>query len=415
MYIERTLEEQIYKESKFYPVLVLTGPRQVGKTTLLRHCADADRNYVSLDTLENRELAKRDPSLFLGRFPPPVTIDEIQYAPELLPYIKAAVDGENGRPGMFWLTGSQQFHMMRDVSESLAGRARILNMRGLSQGEKLGLPRTPPFFPSLEYARKRADALAASPFFPGALSLKSVFERIWTGSFPALFGAPKERWEGFYDSYVQTYIERDIRSLALVSGELSFLRFMRVLAARNAQLLNCAEISNEVGVSQPTVKSWISVLRTGGVIYLLEPYFPNVSKRAVKSPKVYFADTGLACYLAGWFDAETLERGAAAGAAFEAYAVSEILKSYWNNGLNPRLFFYRDSYKREIDLLLEERGTLHPVEIKKTSRPSAGDVSAFALLGKAAAESTGSAAVVCMAPTHTPVEKDVCAVPVGYV
>lgn len=407
MYIERTIEAQIKKESEFYPVLVLTGPRQVGKTTVLKECESDTRSYVSLDTLENRELAKNDPNLFLQRFPAPVLIDEIQYAPELLPYIKAIVDSGNQKPGMFWLTGSQQFHMMKNVSESLAGRARILHMQGLSQDEKENRPDTPPFLPTAEYIQSRAKNAPAS-------DLKKTFETIWKGSFPKLYSASNERWAGFYESYLQTYIERDIRALAIVSDELSFLKFMRVLAARNAQLLNYSEISNEVGVSQPTIKSWVSILNTSGIIYLLEPYSTNLTKRAIKTPKVYFTDTGMACYLTGWLTPETLELGAMNGHMFESYVVMEILKSYWNNGIRPNVCFYRDTDKNEVDMIIEANGILHPVEIKKSSNPSKGDISGFEALKKLKGVNVGYGAVVCMAATHLPITDTVSSVPIAY-
>lgn len=407
MYIKRTIEAQIKHESEFYSVLVLTGPRQVGKTTVLKECGGKTRNYVSLDTLENRELAKRDPNLFLQRFPAPVLIDEIQYAPELLPYIKAIVDNENQKEGLFWLTGSQQFHLMKDVSESLAGRARILHLQGLSQGEKEKRPDTTPFIPTSEYINLRANKALAS-------DINKTFEMIWKGSFPKLYSASNERWAGFYDSYIKTYIERDIRTLALVSDELSFLKFMRVLAARNAQILNYSEISNEVGVSQPTIKSWVSILNTSGVIYLLEPYFTNLTKRAIKTPKVYFTDTGLACYLTGWRTPEILELGAMSGPMLESYVITEILKSYWNNGVNPNVWFYRDIDKNEVDLVIEENGVLHPIEIKKSSNPSKRDISGFEALRKLKGVKVGNGAVVCMATTHLPISDTVSAVPVAY-
>lgn len=407
MYIKRTIEALIKRESEFYPVLVLTGPRQVGKTTVLKECESDTRNYVSLDILENRYLAKNDPGLFLQRFPVPVLIDEIQYAPELLPYIKSIVDGENQKPGMFWLTGSHQFHMMKNVSESLAGRARILHMQGLSQGEKENHPNTPPFLPTAEHIRSRAKNTSIS-------DLKKIFEKIWKGSFPKLYPAPSERWAGFYDSYLKTYIEQDIRTLALVANELSFLKFMRVLAARNAQILNYSEISNEVGVSQPTIKSWVSILNTSGVIYLLEPYFTNLTKRAIKTPKVYFTDTGLACYLTGWRTPETLELGAMSGPMLESYVITEILKSYWNNGVNPNVWFYRDIDKNEVDLVIEENGILYPIEIKKSSNPSKRDISGFEALKKVKGVNVGNGAIVCMAATHLPITDTVSSIPMAY-
>ncbi len=404
MYIQRTLEQSIQQLAQFYPVLLITGPRQVGKTTVLKNCDADKRTYVSLDTLENRELAKRDPALFLQRFPAPVLIDEIQYAPELFPYIKAAVD-EQGESGMFWLTGSQQFHLMKNVSESLAGRVGILRLQGFSQAEKNRQPCSAPFLPTTEYLAQKENIIS---------DLKSVFHTIWKGSYPKLFEADDSLWEIYYESYLQTYIERDIKELSSVNNELDFLKFMRTLAARTGQLLNYADIAADVGVSQPTIKAWLSVLSASGLVYILQPYSNNVTNRIVKTPKVYFMDTGLACYLTGWKTPETLETGAMNGAFFETYVVSEIIKSYWHNGKNPNIYFYRDKDKKEIDVILEENGNLYPIEIKKKANPTSDDVKAFGLLNKFKAKiSTGG--VVCMAQTYLPMTKDVNIIPVGYI
>lgn len=403
MYIQRTLEQSIRRLAQFYPVLLITGPRQVGKTTVLKNCDKENRTYVSLDTLENRELAKRDPALFLQRFPAPVLIDEIQYAPELFPYIKAIVD-EKGDSGMFWLTGSQQFHLMKNVSESLAGRVGILRLQGFSQAEKNSTPCSAAFLPTTEYLAQRKSNT----------DLKSIYYNIWKGSYPKLFRADDSLWEIYYESYLQTYIERDIKELNSVNNELDFLKFMRTLAARTGQLLNYADIAADVGVSQPTIKSWLSVLVASGLVYTLQPYSNNITNRIVKTPKVYFMDTGLACYLTGWKTPETLEVGAMNGAFFETYAVSEIIKSYWHNGKNPNIYFYRDKDKKEIDVILEENGFLYPLEIKKKSNPTLDDVKAFSLLKKFNMK-IGKGGVICMAPTHLPLTENINIIPVGYV
>jgi len=403
MYIQRTLEQSIRQLAQFYPVLLITGPRQVGKTTVLKNCDKENRTYVSLDTLENRELAKRDPALFLQRFPAPVLIDEIQYAPELFPYIKAIVD-EKGESGMFWLTGSQQFHLMKNVSESLAGRVGILRLQGFSQAEKNRTPCSAAFLPTAEYLAQRT----------AVTDLKSIYYNIWKGSYPKLFSADDTLWEIYYESYLQTYIERDIKELSSVNNELDFLKFMRTLAARTGQLLNYADIAADVGVSQPTIKSWLSVLVASGLVYTLQPYSNNITNRIVKTPKVYFMDTGLACYLTGWKTPETLEIGAMNGAFFETYVVSEIIKSYWHNGKNPNIYFYRDKDKKEIDVILEENGFLYPLEIKKKSNPTLDDVKAFGLLKKFNMK-VGMGGVICMAPTHLPLTENINIIPVGYI
>ncbi|MDR1290027.1 MAG: AAA family ATPase, partial [Planctomycetaceae bacterium] len=278
MYISRTIQDKIFKTSHFFPVLLVNGPRQSGKTTVLKHCMQAtnepQRNYVTLDTLENRELAVRDPALFLQRFPAPLLIDEIQYAPELLPYIKAIVDEKN-QAGMYWITGSQQFRLMKNVSESLAGRIGILNLQGFSQSEKFGCPATPVFLPDSNYLEQQS---AKRP----KQDLRTIYEIIWKGSFPKLWTAENEQWKTYYDSLVQTYLERDIRDLTSISDELIFVKFLKVIAARTGQLINFTEVAKDIGVSQPTVKSWLSVLQTSGLVYLLQPYYAEVVLKSIK-------------------------------------------------------------------------------------------------------------------------------------
>jgi predicted AAA+ superfamily ATPase len=404
-YLKRTIEDSIAKASRFFPVVMLTGPRQVGKTTVFKNCEGSNerkRAYVSLDTLENRELAFNDPALFLQRFTPPVLIDEIQYAPGLLSYIKAIVDERPEDSGLFWLTGSQQFQLMKGVSESLAGRVGILRLQGFSQGEKLGRPQSKPFLPTQNW-----------PDDSRPLSLEQTYGLIWKGSFPRLYQADTDNWQMFYDAYVQTYIERDIKSLSAVSSELNFLKFIKAVAARTGQLVNYADLAGDVDISQPTAKGWLSLLVTSGLVYLLQPYSRNVTKRLVKTPKLYFMDTGLACYLTGWKTPEVLEAGAMSGAMFETYVVSEIIKTYWHNGEEPNLYFYRDSDGKEVDLLIEDSGTLYPVEIKKKSNPARSDITAFSAL-EALKTPIGPGAVICQAKTHLPVTETVTSIPAGY-
>lgn len=405
MYIKRTLEQSIIDMSKFFPVVMVTGPRQVGKTTVLQNCEKSPRTYVSLDTLEYRELAKKDPALFLQRFPAPVLIDEIQYAPELLPYIKAIVDKEQ-KEGMFWLTGSQQFHLMKNVSESLAGRVGILHLQGLSQDEKDNRAKSAPFIPTIKYIQQKAN-------YKPQTDLNLVYERIWKGSYPKLYPADSTYWEIFYSSYLQTYVERDIKALSAVGNELNFVKFMRSLAARTAQLINYTEIANDVGVTVHTIQAWLSILQTSGLVYVMQPYSNNVGKRFIKTPKVYFMDTGLVCYLTGWKTPQTLEAGAMNGEMLETYVVSEILKSYWHNGKQPNIYYYRDKDKREIDILLEQDGTFYPVEIKKKSNPDTKDIRAFKVLDGLGIK-CGPGAVICLAATHLPITQDVTAIPIGY-
>lgn len=405
MYRARSLEASLKLISQFSPVVVLTGPRQVGKTTVLQHTEQEGRQYVSLDSLANRHLAQNDPELFLQRYPAPVLIDEIQYAPELFPYIKAIVDRDR-KAGMYWLTGSQQYHLMQHVTESLAGRVGILQLQGFSQAEKNNQPQLPAFLPTPSLLEERAKAQPVQ-------SLHQLYHTIWKGSYPQMEGSDDAFWEIFYDSYLQTYIQRDVRELSSVGNLLDFMKFMQVLAARTAEELNFTTISKIVGVSVPTIKSWVSILEASGVIYLLQPFSSNLSKRLTKTPKVYFLDTGLVSYLCAWKSAEVLELGAMSGEILETYVVSEILKSYWHQGKNPRVSFYRDKDGREIDLLIEENGKFYPIEIKKKSNPSIADIKAFTRLASLKL-SLGEGAVICLASTHLPIKEGVTAVPAWY-
>lgn len=403
MYFGRTLEKTIRRASKFFPVILVTGPRQVGKTSVLRNC-ETKRNYVTLDTVEEQILAKQDPKRFLEKYRPPLLIDEIQYAPQLLPYIKAIVDKEK-KKGMYWITGSQQFNLMADVTESLAGRVGILNLQGFSQSEKDNAADTVPFLPLKKLLIKKENTSNVT---------KNIFHRIWKGSYPALFTASDKNWKMFYDSYIKTYIERDVRQITKVSDELLFVNFLRALAARTSQLVNYANIACEIGINETTVKSWLSILQTSGLIYLLQPYSNNLTKRILKTPKLYFMDTGLVCYLTKWNTPETLENGAFSGAIFETYVISEILKSYWHNGESPSVYFYRDKDKREVDVILEENGKLYPLEIKQKSNPNTDDIKNFAALSQFKKE-IAPGGVLCLASTWLPLGKQDFVIPVSYI
>lgn len=400
MYIARTLMAALERASATFPAVLVTGPRQVGKTTLLEHAAEQGRRYVSLDSPTIRSLARNDPELFFQTYSPPLLIDEVQYAPGLFPFIKMIADRQK-KNGLFWMTGSQQFQLMKHVSESLAGRVAILDLLGLSQAEKAGRPDTPPFHPEN----------TAAPSAPPP-TLRGVYALIQKGSYPALYADPKLDGETFYSSYIRTYLERDVHDLLNVSNEATFVNFMRAVAARTGQLLNYADLSRDLGVSQNTVKAWLSVLQTSGIVYLLQPYAKNLTSRLIKSPKLYFLDTGLCCYLTGWNTPETLEAGAMSGALLETYVVSEIIKSYWHNGMRPWLSFYRDKNACEIDLLIEKNGVLHPIEIKKTAAPRGTDIRHFAAL-KNHGLSTGHGAVICFVPQRLPMNRDVDMIPVG--
>ncbi len=406
MFLERTLANTLLQTAETFPVVLVTGPRQVGKTTLLQACAPEGMTYVSLDDPGTRQLATDDPALFLQRFPPPVLIDEIQYAPDLFPYIKLSVD-QSGRAGQFWLTGSQQFHLMRNVSETLAGRVAILKLLGLGMVEQHGhAAKSSPFLPI-------PDGLATRSEYAPDLTLMDIFRRIWTGSFPAIALNPDVDRDVFYSSYLQTYIQRDVRDLTRVGDESAFTHFIRATAARTGQLLNMADLARDSDVDPKTAKSWLSILQTSGLIYLLEPYHSNRTKRLVKAPKLYFLDTGLCSYLVKWTSPEALEAGAMAGHILETFLFTEILKSYWHDGKEAPVSFYRDRDKKEIDLLIERDGSLYPVEFKKAARPDKRQAKQFRILDKLSLP-RGHGGIVCLTQNWLPITDDVDAIPAGY-
>ena len=401
VYLQRTAESVIKKYSNIFKVVLITGARQVGKSTLLKYC-DAKRKYVTLDDLAERELAINDPQLFLQRHKAPIIIDEIQYAPNLLSYIKMVVDTSDAK-GQYWLTGSQQFQLMENVSESLAGRVGIVDLMGLSLSELNKSVKDKPFFPSLEYIESMRDR--SKPY-----TTEEIFQIIYNGSYPALNNGESADRDAFYNSYIRTYIERDIRDLSSVSDEMKFLKFIRIVAARTGQVLKYSELANEAEISQPTAKSWLSILISSNIVYLLEPYYKNITKRMTQMPKLYFLDTGLCSYLTGWSSPEVIEKGAMSGAFFETFVISEILKSYRHNGERPLLYWYRDIDQKEIDLIIEKDSKLHPVEIKLTANPNKSMAKHFSTI-----KDRGIGAIVCMKNTDFPITSDVNAIPVGYI
>ncbi len=406
MDIKRTLSDHILETSKHFKVVLLTGPRQVGKTTLLRTLAKKSRSYVTLDDLDARAAAEQDPAAFISRLSFPVLIDEVQYAPSLFSYIKMKVD-EDKKPGQFWLTGSQQFAMMKNISDSLAGRVAILDMQGISLAEEEKRPKTPPFIPTEEVLLARRKI--AKP-----LNAQEVYTKIWRGSFPDVVVANGKNWETFYASYLTSYTEKDVRDYHRVDDLMQFRKFMQVVASRTGQMLNYSTIANDVGVAMKTVKTWFNVLEATGLVAVIQPYFNNLTKRAVKTPKFHFLDTGLSCYLTGWVTPEVLEKGAMAGAMLETYVVSEILKSYIHNGKQPHLYYYADKDKREVDLLIEEAGKLHPIEVKKSSSVRNMNFKGFDFLENAKAD-IGHGAVICLTDKLLPMGEGIDAVPVGYI
>jgi hypothetical protein len=404
-YIERTLESFFKKASMQFPVMLVTGARQVGKTTFLKHLEEKGRTYITLDDPLVLSLAKEDPALFMQRFPAPVIIDEIQYAPELLPYIKIGVDRAQ-KPGLFWLTGSQQFHVMKGVSESLAGRVGITQLCGFSRREATGQGKgLKPFLPQLNVIQQKIET-------GRSISLKELFSIIWRGSFPFMVINDEIDRNLFYSSYVQTYLQRDIRDLARVGDEMAFLRFLRASAARSGQLLNLADLARDADVAPNTAKSWLSILQASGIIYLLEPYHTNITKRLIKTPKLYFIDTGLCAWLTEWSSPETLEAGAMSGSILETWIMSELLKSWWHNGLKAPFYFYRDKDQKEIDLLIIQDGVIHPLEFKKSASPDKNMINHFQVLQKLNMP-VGSGGIICLAQESLPLTEKFMSIPVG--
>ena len=407
-YISRHMESRVLELSKSYAAILLTGPRQAGKTTMLRKLAEKEnigRGYVTLDDLAERDMAKNDPSLFLQLHKPPMLIDEVQYAPELFTYIKMHID-EHHTPGAFWMTGSQIFRLMRGVQESLAGRVALLHMSPMSQREITGAPCVP-FTTDME-------ALLAQRNRMQPVTTPELFARLWRGSMPGLVSGQFPDRNIFYSSYLSTYVERDVRELSNSVDALKFNRFITAVAARCSQLLNYKALADDADIYQPTAKSWVNILETLGIIFLLHPYSNNVLKRTIKTPKVYFYDTGLVCYLTRWSSPEVAESGAMSGALLENFAVSEIVKGYQNAGLEPYLYFYRDRDAKEIDVILEGDGKLCPLEIKKTAMPDKRLTHVFGVIDKSPLQ-LGTGAVLCMAEKFSAIDKDNLIVPVWMI
>ncbi|MCB6992496.1 ATP-binding protein [bacterium 210820-DFI.6.37] len=422
-YIKRAAEATVARISKMFPVLLVTGPRQVGKTTLLQRLAEIERDtgierkYVTLDDPDVRYLAKHDPALFLQRYSPPVMIDEIQYATELLPYIKMSVD-HTKRKGDFWITGSQAFRLMKNVSESLAGRVGIVNLLGLSDAEIYQEP-SQPFQTDSEWLMNRLSERTQK-------GLNEIYSRIFKGSMPELYADRNVDWETYYRSYVDTYLQRDIRNLVQVADEMQFYNFMTIVAAHTAKPVVYQELATAAGISAPTAKKWLSILISSHIIALVQPYHNNVLKRVVKMPLLHFLDTGLAAYLLKWGNPEALERGAMSGAFFESYVFSEIYKSYLNAGKEPPIFYYRDKDQKEIDLLLYQNGELSPIEIKKAASPGKAAIKNFNVLEPVTREEAfeglsalkvkiGAGSVICMANDLLPVDEKNWYVPVWLI
>jgi predicted AAA+ superfamily ATPase len=388
-----------------FGAVCVTGARQTGKSTLIQN------NYpgissITFDDMRMLESAKNEPATFIESFALPVFIDEIQYAPNLFPYIKIHID-KHRKKGEFLMSGSQKFHLMKNASESLAGRVGILELYGLSLREIRGDTFRENFIPMKEYISARNKSHIS-------ISQQDLWHIIWRGSYPELVANPEFDWDIFYRAYVTTYIERDVRALAQVGDEIKFYQFMQGCAAITGRLLNLAGLARDIGISTSTAERWISILKTSNIIHLLEPYHNNILKRAVKTPKLYFLDTGLACYLTRWENEEVLKVGAMAGAMFETFVIAEILKSYSNNGSDADLYFYRDKEQKEIDLLIHRNGTLYPIEIKKHADASRNDIKAFGIIDRIPGVIRGEGCVLCTTNEAYPLTASDMAIGIGW-
>lgn len=404
MYISRIIESKLKYLSEHFRVVMVCGARQVGKTTLLNRIREENKQiqYVTLDYPRLRTLAREDPELFLQQYQTPLIIDEIQYAPELLPYIKIRVD-EADQNGLYYLTGSQMFYMMKNVSESLAGRVGILSMYSLSRAEIEGRISVP-FLPNRIKAMESKDTVT------------DIFEKIYRGGMPRMITDDKLLAEDYFGAYMQTYLERDIRDLISVKEENKFLKFLSCAAARTSQEVNLADMAKDVEIDRKTADGWLSVLVSSGLVYLLQPYSGNTIKRIIKRPKLYFMDTGLACYLTFWNNSRALELSAMAVAMFESYVVSEIIKGYVNHGIDvrSRFCYYRDNNGKEIDLMIMENGKLYPIEIKKSADPGKAALKNFSILDSLP-EEVGEGAIICMTPMVIPLDAKNKLVPIGCI
>jgi len=402
-YINRRLERKFLHMNGFFKAVLVTGARQVGKTTMLRHLAeDTNRTYVTMDNIVTRSLAKADPVLFFQTYKPPILIDEIQYAPELLSQIKLICDNTE-ETGLFWLTGSQKFNVMRNISDSLAGRICILELYSLALNEKIGVNFENNLDFSFDNLQERRAAVPKN-------DIVSVYRHIWEGGMPQTLNADAEQRREYYNAYINTYVMRDVAEFTGITDSFRFSKFITACAALISEQVNFKTLAETADISQPTAKDWLNILAGLGIVFLLQPYVNNMLKRLAKTPKLYFTDSGLAAHMSMWLTPETLMNGAASGHYFENFVVAELLKHYAYAPDNARLSYYRDANDKEIDIFVEENNVIHPFEIKKSAVPDRREVKKFSVLDSASI-SRGSGGIICMCEDVTPIDAGNCFIP----
>ena len=406
-YIERALERKFMRMSSFFKAVLVTGARQVGKTTMLKHMAEGQgRTYVSMDNTMARALAQSDPVLFFQTYKPPIIIDEIQKAPELFEQIKLICD-ETEEKGLFWLTGSQQYQMMKNIRDTLAGRIGILELYSLSKAEVDGTIFTDKLDFSLQCLLDRQRS-AKKP------DIVDIFEHIWRGGMPDVLKADSEQRQEYFNSYIETYLMRDVAEAGGITDSIRFRRFLNACAALTAEQVNYKALAEAAEISQPTAREWLRILQGLGIIYLLPPFANNELKRLTKTPKLYFCDTGLCAYLSMWLTRDTLMNGAVSGHYFENHVVVELLKSFSYSSDKANLTYYRDSNSKEIDVIVEENGYVHPLEIKKAASPDRREVKKYEVLDKTSLQ-RGSGGIICMCEEVIPIDQKNCFIPCSLI
>lgn len=398
--IKREIENKFKELSKTRKVILITGARQIGKSTFVKSVKEENRTYITLDDLTLRALADEDPKLFLMNYSGPIIIDEVQYAPKLFSYIKMDIDDSNEK-GKYWLTGSQRFELMKNISESLAGRIGILELSSLSYAEKKG------FKSNLFDPRNIEKKMVVTP--------EEIYEEIFKGGMPEYIYSDINR-DQFFNDYITTYIERDVRNLTQVGNLLKFRKFLIAVAARNGEVLNYNSICEDADIDIKTAQNWISILEANDIIYLLNPYFSSKLKRTTKSPKIIFLDSGLCSYLCNWTSSTNLMNSSTSGHYLETFVISELIKNKRNNetSLNYDIYFYRDKDGKEIDLIIYLDDVIYPFEIKKTANPNKDMIKNFNILNKANSK-IGNGGIICFYPDIIPLDENNKSYPISCI